>query len=111
MPTRCSSLRCILGSLGAHFGGRGHARLRWPVRSTLPVDRSWDALPRFRFYGAKLLALLPCICQFARVVKGVDLRSTTGNCAWVRTPQLTSKQVGGSVMVVLDVEATIRLLS
>ena len=31
------------------------------------------------------------ICsQFARVVKGVDLRSTAGNCAWVRTPQLTS---------------------
>ena len=28
-------------------------------------------------------------CQFARVVKGVDLRSTTGNSAWVRTPQLT----------------------
>ena len=28
-------------------------------------------------------------CQFARVVKGVDLRSTAGNCAWVRTPQLT----------------------
>ena len=27
--------------------------------------------------------------QFARVVKGVDLRSTAGNCAWVRTPQLT----------------------
>ena len=29
-------------------------------------------------------------CQFAREVKGVDLRSTAGNCAWVRTPQLTS---------------------
>jgi hypothetical protein len=28
-------------------------------------------------------------CQFARVAKGVDLRSTAGNCAWVRTPQLT----------------------
>ena len=28
-------------------------------------------------------------CQFARVVKGVDLRSTAGNCAWARTPQLT----------------------
>ena len=28
-------------------------------------------------------------CQFARVVKGVDLRSTAGNCARVRTPQLT----------------------
>ena len=27
--------------------------------------------------------------QFARVAKGVDLRSTAGNCAWVRTPQLT----------------------
>jgi hypothetical protein len=27
--------------------------------------------------------------QFARVVKGVDLRSTGGNSAWVQTPQLT----------------------
>ena len=27
--------------------------------------------------------------QFARVVKGVDLRSTAGNCAWARSPQLT----------------------
>ena len=27
--------------------------------------------------------------QFARVVKGVDLRSTGGNSAWVRTLQLT----------------------
>ena len=27
--------------------------------------------------------------QFARVVKGVDLRSTADNCAWARTPQLT----------------------
>ena len=38
----------------------------------------------------------PCPCtnpeassQFARVAKGVDLRSTGGNSAWVRTPQLT----------------------
>ena len=28
--------------------------------------------------------------QFARVVKGVDLRSTGRKTAWVRTPQLTS---------------------
>ena len=28
--------------------------------------------------------------QFARVAKGVDLRSTEGNFAWVRTPQLTT---------------------
>ena len=27
--------------------------------------------------------------QFAREVKGLDLRSNAGNCAWVRTPQLT----------------------
>ena len=27
--------------------------------------------------------------QFARVAKGVDLRSTGGNSAWARTPQLT----------------------
>ena len=29
-------------------------------------------------------------CKFARVVKGVDLRSTAGNCAWARAPQLTA---------------------
>ena len=28
--------------------------------------------------------------QFARVAKGGDLRSTEGNFAWVRTPQLTT---------------------
>ena len=33
-----------------------------------------------------------CTSQFARVVKGVDLRSTAGNCAWARTPQLTCNQ-------------------
>ena len=33
-------------------------------------------------------------CQFARVVKGVDLRSTAGNCAWARTPQLTHLPAG-----------------
>ena len=32
---------------------------------------------------------IQCGSQFARVVKGVDLRSTAGNCAWARTPQLT----------------------
>ena len=35
-------------------------------------------------------ALISILCQFARVVKGVDLRSTAGNCAWARTPQLTN---------------------
>jgi hypothetical protein len=32
-------------------------------------------------------------CKFARVVKGVDLRSTAGNCAWVRAPQLAIDNV------------------
>ena len=43
--------------------------------------------------GRKLLIVLSVFkqqSQFARVVKGVDLRSTAGNCAWVRTPQLTN---------------------
>ena len=49
-------------------------------------------------FSARLLKLPGCWnnfnfqpdtgCKFARVVKGVDLRSTAGNCAWVRTPQL-----------------------
>ena len=35
--------------------------------------------------------------QFARVAKGVDLRSTGGNSAWVRTPQLTYLDVAHAV--------------
>ena len=35
------------------------------------------------------MANLKVMCQFVRVVEGVDLRSTAGNCAWTRTPQLT----------------------
>ena len=37
-----------------------------------------------------------CSGQFARVVKGVDLRSTAGNCAWARAPQLTASSVPGA---------------
>ena len=40
-----------------------------------------------RTHDGSMIAKLRC--QFARVVKGVDLRSTAGNCAWARTPQLT----------------------
>ena len=40
-----------------------------------------------------LRLLLKCRSKFARVVKGVDLRSTAGNCAWVRTPQLTFRGI------------------
>ena len=37
-------------------------------------------------------------CQFARVVKGVDLRSTGRKTAWVRTPQLTSLMLSRAEM-------------
>ena len=52
-----------------------------------------SSLSRLKF-GTRL----PCkasvdSCEFARVVKGVDLRSTAGNCAWARTPQLTGIRV------------------
>jgi hypothetical protein len=42
-------------------------------------------------------------CQFARVVKGLDLRSNAGNCAWVRTPQLAHSLLpsGGLVFRVI----------
>ena len=43
--------------------------------------------------------------QFARVVKGVDLRSTAGNCAWVRTPQLSLSQTAASVALFMFPEA------
>ena len=50
------------------------------------------------FFGAmqqNAKSLWPTGGQFARVVKGVDLRSTAGNCAWVRTPQLASLSAVG----------------
>ena len=43
-------------------------------------------------------------CQFARVVKGVDLRSTAGNCAWARTPQLTILLSQVSTLLCVDEE-------
>ena len=43
-------------------------------------------------HSADASNMLRASSQFARVAKGVDLRSTGGNSAWVRTPQLTSCQ-------------------
>ena len=39
--------------------------------------------------------------QFARVAKGVDLRSTGGNSAWVRAPQFTEVIKGEGCTCVL----------
>ena len=43
--------------------------------------------------------------QFARVVKGVDLRSTGVNSAWVRTPQLTLAYCNPLIFVRLQASA------
>ena len=45
-----------------------------------------------------------CSCKFARVVKGVDLRSTAGNCAWARTPQLACTLPGAGEPVLSEGE-------
>ena len=80
----------------------------WPrsLGSTRRLDESKTLCGGALFIGPEMRALrgergvchlaLPCawssssISQFARVVKGVDLRSTGGNSVWVQTPQLTS---------------------
>ena len=46
-----------------------------------------EIFPR-KLHGDAILHCCAATGQFARVVKGVDLRSTASNCAWVRTPQL-----------------------
>ena len=53
---------------------------------------------RLAAYLKARLWLRQTLSQFARVVKGVDLRSTAGNCAWVRTPQLTVYPAAKSVI-------------
>ena len=71
------------GGWGSGWGGgtpRGAPGSVWP-RGRLHIARDAESIPR--------LWARCCSCtrgQFARVVKGVDLRSTAGNCAWVRTP-------------------------
>ena len=84
----------IHGPLGYEPNTLTTAPLRWCLRlQSLGVPRHLvlarrrghvDMIESILFHG-----LTCCACQFARVVKGVDLRSTAGNCAWVRTPQLT----------------------
>ena len=68
--------RTVVGSIPT--GGFFHTLFRFTSSGFNPETQPFlEQLPIFR-HG-----------QFARVVKGVDLRSTAGNCAWVRTPQLT----------------------
>ena len=80
-----------------------HALRKRTVVGSIPTGGFFNTLfllacllqPNFE-QTQQFVAKLPMFChgQFARVVKGVDLRSTAGNCAWVRTPQLTFRMLG-----------------
>ena len=75
-------------------GVRAAAMLQQCDRQIVPI-----VLYRYEWYGFISTPIpgihdgVMCVYtppgQFARVVKGVDLRSAAGNCAWARTPQLT----------------------
>jgi hypothetical protein len=77
-----------------------HGDLAQMVERSLSMREALGSMPRFstfsapRHKDARAQGQLRCSetfsgSQFARVVKGVDLRSTARKCAWVRTPQLT----------------------
>ena len=67
----------------------------WPSQFIEALHEARMAVARIRHMAACcLVGIASCFLassQFARVVKGVDLRSTAGNCAWVRAPQLTGQ--------------------
>ena len=56
------------------------------------ASEAWTFVRGHAFVAVEVRAEHLNDCQFARVVKGVDLRSTEGNFAWAQTPQLTTRQ-------------------
>ena len=66
----------------AACGHRPRARRVFGGRAPVSNAPAW-------LFGISVALAHICRGQFARVAKGVDLRSTAGNCAWARTPQLT----------------------
>ena len=93
-PT-ADTFRCTRVWLLHHLVRMPQAQQRWSLECSLaPRSRGWyppASRPSCGRQGTHEKAAESAAprSQFARVVKGVDLRSTTGNCAWVRTPQLT----------------------
>lgn len=61
------------------------ARLDWDWASQL-AGQSQRKVRQFRATSQAAGGHPQSRCQFARVVKGVDLRSTARKCAWARTP-------------------------
>ena len=74
---RCHGLEAGLARSSTRTLGNAalHSKLRRSLISTLCFDQADDQC--WRSAGSS---------QFARVVRGVDLRSTARKCAWVRTP-------------------------
>ena len=78
-------------SLTAPVVGESQARLASAERNSLRdglqgvIKRGCHMGLLAKDWGIQILEALST-GQFARVVKGVDLRSTAGNYAWVRTP-------------------------
>ena len=96
---RASPVRCVLHRYGRlHrrlLGVAGHHRRPLQIRrlgvrvSLLLFGAPAPPLKRKRLDLGNIMFS----SQFARVVKGADLRSSAGNCAWAQTPQLTSDPV------------------
>ena len=91
--TPCCTHLCLLPS---HCHSSGASVITWFRLRLVRRDGAF-ASPQNPLSGCPLLSMctdFPDAAglhgQFARVAKGVDLRSSAGNCAWVRTPQLTS---------------------
>ena len=73
--------------LGVATGLLHAAATQPPTTARLTPNATATMTERMDLYNSHVCSFV--ISQFARVVKGVDLRSTAGNCAWARTPQLT----------------------
>ena len=93
-PT-ADTFRCTPVWLPHHLVRMPQGQQRWSFqRSLAPRSKGWyppasrPSCGRLGTHEETAESAAPR-SQFARVVKGVDLRSTTGNCAWVRTSQLT----------------------
>ena len=87
---------CLAASLDKLLAS-GKSTKRSSEHAAMAILGRSGAWPSVRLAGAHEaednMLVAPClglvISQFARVVRGVDLRSTAGNCAWGRAPQLT----------------------
>ena len=74
---------------GLFFYVRAHNHVIAHHHTNLAFTKCEPILRFHRAHKSRAFFFRAAQCQFARVVKGVDLTSTGGNSAWVRAPQLT----------------------